>query len=384
MGDSKTPLDELRDLRDEVRDIGFGFASRFAFTNVPRNMVIIFVVPTALVFWWVLGTSLELENTAWEPVEAQIIDTGVSSSWCDDGEYGDDCEVRGHFPTVRFSWEIDGVKLVSSDYIAYPPNLSSDSKAEQWLENRGIIIGANITGFVNPDDNSEAVLVRQSWVEMMTLRGDDDYLFCCSLCNVPALFLLVSARRMEWTIPRKRRKRYKLVYVKDRPYGRLSSWEVPTEAKELQVEASEIRLKSMSGSLSDGDFENYANRISNMELNVAPLEGGNRSFTIMLSNREEVTFDVGTYGELIDTLKDNLEREERIETSVVLFLDESKAKGRLLEFEFNGEYTANVTVTEYLGNDLIRAKTLNIYREEAVLMEIIRKASQKGEKTDEK
>ena len=384
MGDTKTPLDELRDLRDEVRDIGFGFASRFAFTNVPRNLVIIFVVPTALVFWWVLGTSLELENTAWEPVEAQIIDTGVSSSWCDDGEYGDDCEVRGHFPTVRFSWEIDGVKLVSSDYIAYPPNLSSDSKAEQWLENRGIIIGANITGFVNPDDNSEAVLIRQSWVEMMTLRGDDDYLFCCSLCNVPALFLLVSARRMEWTIPRKRRKRYKLVYVKDRPYGRLSSWEVPTEAKELQVEASEIRLKSMSGSLSDGDFENYANRISDMELNVAPLEGGNRSFTIMLSNREEVTFDVGTYGELIDTLKDNLEREERIETSIVLFLDESKAEGRLLEFEFNGEYTANVTVTEYLGNDLIRAKTLNIYREEAVLMEIIRKASQKGEKTDEK
>ena len=384
MEDAKTPLDELRDLRDEVRDIGFGFASRFAFTNVPRNLVIIFVVPTALVFWWVLGTSLELENTAWEPVEAQIIDTGVSSSWCDDGEYGDDCEVRGHFPTVRFSWEIDGVKLVSSDYIAYPPNLSSDSKAEQWLENRGIIVGANITGFVNPDDNSEAVLIRQSWVEIMTLRGDDDNLFCCSLCNVPALFLLVSARRMEWTIPRKRRKRYKLVYVKDRPYGRLSSWEVPTEAKELQVEASEIRLKSMSGSLSDGDFENYANRISDMELNVAPLEGGNRSFTIMLSNREEVTFDVGTYGELIDTLKDNLEREERIETSVVLFLDESKAEGRLLEFEFNGEYTANVTVTEYLGNDLIRAKTLNIYREEAVLMEIIRKASQKGEKTDEK
>tara|TARA_B100000575_G_C23053480_1_gene606433 strand:+ start:39 stop:1190 length:1152 start_codon:yes stop_codon:yes gene_type:complete len=383
MGDARTPLDELRALRDQVRDIGFGFASRFAFTNVPRNLVIIFVVPTALVFWWVLGTSLELENTAWEPVEAQIIDTGVSSSWCDDGEYNLDCD-RGHFPTVRFSWEIDGVKLVSSDYIAYPPNLSSDSKAEQWLENRGIIIGANITGFVNPDDNSEAVLVRQSWVEMMTLRGDDDYLFCCSLCNVPALFLLVSARRMEWAIPRKRRKRYKLVYVKDRPYGRPSSWEVPMEAKELQVEASENRLKSMSGSLSDEDFENYANRISDMELNVAPLEGGNRSFTIMLSNLEEATFEVGTYGELIDTLKDNLEREDRIETSVVLFLDESKAEGRLLEFKFNGEYTANVTITEYLGNDLIRAKTLNIYREEAVLMEIIRKASQNGEKTDDK
>lgn len=384
MGDAGTPLDGLREIRDEVRDYGFGFASRFAFTNVPRNLVIIFVVPTALVFWWVLGTSLELENTAWEPVEAQIIDTGVSSSWCDDGEYGSDCEVRGHFPTVRFSWEIDGVKLVSSDYIAYPPNLSSDSKAEQWLENRGIIIGANITGFVNPDDNSEAVLVRQSWVEMMTVRGDDDWLYCCSLCNVPALFLLVSSRRMEWTIPRKRRKRYKLVYVKDRPYGRPSSWEVPTEARELQVEASENRLKSMSGSLSDGVFENYAIRISDMELMVTPLEGGTRSFTIMLSNREEVTFEVGTYGELIYTLKDNLEREDRIETSVVLFLDESKAEGRLLDFKFNGEYTALVTVTEYLGNDRVRAKTLNIYREEAVLMEIIRKASRNGEKTDDK
>ena len=143
--------------------------------------MIIFLVPTALVFWWVVGNSLELENTDWEPVEAEKIDTGVSSYWCDDGEYGSDCEGPGHFPTVRFSWEIGRQKLVSSDYITYPPNLSSDSKAEQWLEDRGIIIGANITGFVNPDDNSEAVLVRQSWVEIMTVRGDDEWLWCCSL-----------------------------------------------------------------------------------------------------------------------------------------------------------------------------------------------------------
>ena len=381
MGNERTPLEILND----IRDYGFGFASRFAFTNVPRNLMIIFVVPTALVFWWVLGNSLDLENTDWEPVEAEIIDTGVSSYWCDDGEYGSDCEGPGHFPTVRFSWEIGRQKLVSSDYITYPPNLSSDSKAEQWLENRGIIIGANITGFVNPDDNSEAVLVRQSWVEIMTVRGDDDWLWCCSLCSLPALFLLVSARRMEWTIPRKRRKRYKLVYVKDRPYGRPSSWEVPMEARELQIEASKNRLKSMSGSLSEGDFDNYANRISDMELMAAQLEGGTRSFTIMLSNREEVNFEVGTYGELIYTLKDYLEgKEDDIRTSVALFLDESKAEGRLLEFKFNGEYTPRVTIKEYLGNDLIKTKSLNIYSEEVVLMEIIRKASQNGEKTDDK
>ena len=95
------------------------------------------------------------------------------------------------------------------------------------------------------------------------------------------------------------------------------------EARELQIEASKNRLKSMSGSLSEGDFDSYANRISDMELMAAQLEGGTRSFTIMLSNREEVNFEVGTYGELIYTLKDYLEREDRIETSVALFLDES-------------------------------------------------------------
>ena len=97
-----------------------------------------------------------------------------------------------------------------------------------------------------------------------------------------------------------------------------------------------------------------------------------------------MNFEVGTYGELIYTLKDYLEREDRIETSVALFLDESKAEGRLLEFKFNGEYTARVTIKEYLGNDLIKTKSLNIYSEEVVLMEIIRKASQNGEKIDDK
>ena len=49
---------------------------------------------------------------------------------------GGGCEVDGNYPEVYFSWEIDGDSF-SWDYILFPPNLSSRSSANNWLDNRG-------------------------------------------------------------------------------------------------------------------------------------------------------------------------------------------------------------------------------------------------------
>ena len=81
--------------------------STFAFTNVPRNFLIVSIIISILGISVLTIEPLLIENSDWEPVEAQIIDTGVSSMWCGDG-WWDECEDNG-----VAEWT-DGSPVVSS------------------------------------------------------------------------------------------------------------------------------------------------------------------------------------------------------------------------------------------------------------------------------
>lgn len=371
---------DLREDLSELKTMGFMFGSMVAFTNVPRNLMILSVLVSVVAISAVTAPLLDVDNSDWEPIDAKVEWTAVDDIHCTDWLtfLQEDCRYNGKFPAVSFSWEIEGDTYYSPDYMTYPPNLSTHGQAERWMEDRGMIPDENITGYVNPDDPSEAVLVRQSWTDLLVDTGDVIYTLCCSLCNVLPLLLLVTTRRFELAIPRERRKRYKLVY-KGRGEGGAHTWDTPQEAKELQAEARNIRLKSMSSNLSDEQFEELSSISEYMDSEAKPLEGGARAFTVMLGDGQEMTFEARSEGDLFGILSN-------IDDDVfILYLDESKAEGRLLEFRYlEGESQDDkVRIREYIGQEQISDETVNVETNMSRMMDIIRQASRNSGKKDE-
>lgn len=365
----------------ELKTMGFMFGSMLAFTNVPRNLMILSILISFAGISAISAPLLEVDNSDWEPIDARVEWTTVDDAHCTDSLtfMQEDCRYNGNFPSVSFSWEIEGETYYSPDYMTYPPNLSTHSQAERWMEERGMVPGENITGYVNWDNPSEAVLVRQSWTDLLVDTGDLLFTICCSLCNVLPLLILVTTRRFEWAIPKERRKRYKLEYKGKTADGGYT-WDTPQEAKELQVEARRIRLKSMSSGLSDEQFEELTSISEYMDSEAKPLEGGSRTFTVMLSDGQEMTFEAISEGGLFSTLS-NID-----DDAFVLYLDESKAEGRLLEFRYleEGAQDDRVRIREYAGQELISDETLNVETDLSRMLEIISQASSNSEKTDEK
>ena len=366
---------------EELQAMGFMFGSMLAFTNVPRNLMIISILISIAGISAISKPLLEVDNSDWEPINATVGSTQVEDAHCTDWLtfFQDDCRFDGYFPSVSFYWDIEGERYYSLDYMTYPPNLSTHNQAQRWMEERGMVPGGNITGYVNPDDPSEAVIVRQSWTDLLVDTGDVLFTICCSLCNVLPLLILVTTRRFEWAIPKERRKRYKLEYKGKTADGGYT-WDTPQEAKELQVEARRIRLKSMSSSLSDEQFEELTSISEYMDSEAKPLEGGGRTFTVLLSDGQEMSFEASSEGGLFSTLS-NID-----DDSFVLYLDESKAEGRLLEFTYleEGPQEDRVRVREYVGQELISDETFNIETDMSGMMDIITQARRNSEKTDEK
>ena len=351
------------DSSNDLAEISLMVGSQFAFTNVPRNMLIvsllISVIGISLISSWASSKS----NSDWEPIETQILDTGVTSYWCGEGFF-DGCESNGHFPTVEFSWEIDGENYVSDDYIRYPPNLSSDFKAEQWLEERGIITGAIITGYVNPNDNSEAVLLKQNWLDILLESG---YIFCSLpflLCSSLPIFLFLSARRFETYIPKERRKRYKLLRLSS------NSWTTPNEAKELQAEARSAWLKKKQGSLSEEEWEELSSMAEFMDADSKDIEGGKNQFTLLLDGKKEIEIKVHSQGDLIQKIS-NIESD-----SFIMYLEDSKSKGRQLEFNFLGDRGGDdyLQIRELIADEEIRSEEINFEKNFQRIFSFIKEA----------
>jgi len=136
----------------------------------------------------------------------------------------------------------------------------------------------------------------------------------------------------------------------------------------------------MSSSLSDEQFEELTSISEYMDSEAKPLEGGSRTFTVMLSDGQEMSFEARSEGGLFSTLS-NID-----DDSFVLYLDESKAEGRLLEFTYleEGPQEDRVRVREYVGQELISDETFNIETDMSGMMDIITQARRNSEKTDEK
>lgn len=358
----------------ELKTMMFMFGSQFAFTNAPRNLIILSLLVSLIGISATTGYHWSSDNTDWEPMEATVLETDTGRSHCTSNGLLQECRYNGHFPEVFFSWTVDEETYFSWEYMVYPPNLSSDARVDRWLGDRGLTPGENVTGFVNPDDPSEAVLVTQSVFSLLWATGDLLYALCCSLCNVIPILLLLSARSFERVIPRERRKRYKLEYKGNR------SWDAPLEAKELQAEARNIKLKGMSSDLSDEQFEELTSISEYMDSEATPMEGGNRSFTVLLGGGQEKTFEVRSEGDLLNILS-NID-----DDLFVLYLDESKKEGRLLEFRYIEEQGEDdkLRIREFSGQDPVSEETVNIDRDMSKVMDIVRQALRNSEKSDEK
>ena len=358
----------------ELKTMMFMFGSQFAFTNAPRNLIILSLLVSLIGISATTGYHWSSDNTDWEPMEATVLETDTGRSHCTSNGLLQECRYNGHFPEVFFSWTVDEETYFSWEYMVYPPNLSSDARVDRWLGDRGLTPGENVTGFVNPDDPSEAVLVTQSVLSLLLATGDILFALCCSLCNVIPILLLLSARSFERVIPRERRKRYKLEYKGNR------SWDAPLEAKELQAEARNIKLKGMSSDLSDEQFEELTSISEYMDSEATPMEGGNRSFTVLLGGGQEKTFEVRSEGDLLNILS-NID-----DDLFVLYLDESKKEGRLLEFRYIEEQGEDdkLRIREFSGQDPVSEETVNIERDMSKVMTIVRQALRNSEKSDEK
>ena len=355
---------------EELKTMMFMFGSMFAFTNIPRNLMIISILVSLAGISAITTPLLDVDNSDWEPVKATVGETHVSDAHCTDwvSLFGESCRYSGNFPVVRFSWVIDGQTYYSSNYMTYPPNLSTHGQAERWMETRGMVPGVNITGYVNPDDPSEAVLVRQSWYELLIGTGDILFALGCSTCNVLPILLLLSSRRFEWVIPRGRRKRYKLVYKGQTEGG--YTWDIPLEAKELQTEARNIRLKKMSSNLSDEQFEELTSMSEFMDAESRELDPSRDTYVVLLENGQEAQIMGRTEGELLQSIS-NIEDD----CFTVLLTDEREG-GKMLKVEHTsqGGYQELVVMRLLNGDELIKEETLDVDKDVALIFSFIRES----------
>lgn len=353
--------------RDSSNNAEFSLmvGSQFAFTNVPRNLLIISIMISIVGISALTIEPVLMENSDWEPVEAKIIETDISCCWCDEVSFfGGECEGSGNYPEVYFSWEIDGDSYSSWDYILFPPNLSSKSSANNWLDNRGFSPGANVTGYVNPDDNSEAVLVRQSWLEIFWENDNAFFSIPCLLCNGVPILIFVLARRFESFVPKERRKRYKLHRVSK------NSWITPIEATELQAEARSAWLKKKQGSLSEEEWEELSSIAEYMDADSKDFEGGKKQFTLLLDGNKEIEIKVRSQGDLFQKIS-NIESD-----SFIMYLEESKSKGRQLEFNFLGDKGGDdyLQIRELIADQEIRSEEINVEKNFQRIFSFIKEA----------
>jgi hypothetical protein len=342
-------------------------ASRFAFTNVPRHLLrlAIVVLVGGLVYGFVI--LLPMDTSDWKPVDATISDTGITDTWCEENYYGG-CHYNGHFPTITFTWQIDGVTYESERYTFFPVNLSSDAKVVEWLE--PFSEGSAATAFYNPDDPSDAVLITHDLLEAYGYTGNWIGTICLSIFCLPIpLMLWITVLRFERALPEHRGKRFKLSINKP---SEDSFWNIPEEALQLQKQARNQYLKQNYEKFGDS-FQEAMEMTEQLDAETEEISGELGNFHIIADGVEK-EIKVKSVGELFRKIG------YIFEDSGTLFLEDSKQDGRRLDFEFRDE---DFIVRELNGEDLVLEETLGEEGGYGRVLEILKNALAKTTEEDE-
>lgn len=200
------------------------------------------------------------------------------------------------------------------------------------------------------------------------------YFLCASSCVLLPLLALFTARSFEKTLPEHSHKRYKLVYDAAKPHPGDPSdiklqggWDSDPEAMELQAMARSAWIKKNFDSL-DMDEALMTSQI--LDAQAQKFEGGSRTFSVLIDGTKEKEIEARSTIELL-TIISSFDGD-----SELIYLEDTKEKGRQLEISFLGDKGGDdhVSVRELLGEELIREEIVNVERNPDELMDIVEKA----------
>ena len=329
--------------------------SVLAFNRAPRIWVIVGSV-IFLIFSTVnIASGISHETSKWQAEDAKILDTGVVY------ETAGSFDGWGYHPTIFFEWQIDGETHNSTSYSKKYVNFSTAGAAYHWLEDYPV--GSNTTAYVNPNDHSDAVLITHTWIQMMGI-GDFLYnLLCASTCLLLPLLALFTARSFEKTLPEHSHKRYKLVYDATAGQGQ-GGWDSSPEAMELQAMARSAWIKKNFDSL---DMDEALIVTQMLDSRAQKFEGGPRTFSVLIDGTKEKEFEARSTTELLEIISSFGGDSE------LIYLEDTKEKGRQLEISFLGDKGGDdhVSVRELLGEELIREEIVNVERNPGEIMDFV-------------
>ena len=190
-----------------------------------------------------------------------------------------------------------------------------------------------------------------------------DNLLCASTCLLLPLLALFIARSFEKTLPEHSHKRYKLVYDAAAGQGQ-GGWDSGPEAMELQAMARSAWIKKNFDSL-DMDEALMTSQI--LDAQAQKFEGGSRTFSVLIDGTKEKEIEARSTIELL-TIISSFDGD-----SELIYLEDTKEKGRQLEISFLGDKGGDdhVSFMELLGEELIREKIVNVERNPGEIMDFV-------------
>jgi len=193
------------------------------------------------------------------------------------------------------------------------------------------------------------------------------YFLCAPTCVLLPLLALSTARSFEKTLPEHSHKRYKLVYdaTKVGPSGQVQGgWDSGPEAMELQAMARSAWIKKNFDSL---DMDEALAISQALDAQAQKFEGGSRTFSVLIDGTKEKEIEARSTIELL-TIISSFDGD-----SELIYLEDTKEKGRQLEISFLGDKGGDdhVSFRELLGEELIREEIVNVERNPGEIMDFV-------------